>query len=119
MSTSDRTRIATIAITLLVGAAAGCGASTDCMRYSDCDEGLTCAYGHCVFPPSQDPGDGASGDDAESAETGDDSGSIATADGSAWIPTGDDSGSTADGEGSDSTSPGDDSSLGSNDAPVE
>ena len=24
---------------------------TRCLRYSDCDPGLTCAYGHCVFPP--------------------------------------------------------------------
>ncbi len=31
---------------------------TRCLRYSDCDPGLTCAYGHCVFPPVAE-GDGA------------------------------------------------------------
>jgi hypothetical protein len=24
---------------------------THCLRYSDCDPGLTCAYGRCVYPP--------------------------------------------------------------------
>jgi hypothetical protein len=31
---------------------------TRCLRYSDCDPGLTCAYGHCVYPPV-DVGDGS------------------------------------------------------------
>lgn len=31
---------------------------TRCLRYSDCDPGLTCAYGRCVFPPA-DVGDGS------------------------------------------------------------
>ena len=75
MSISDRM---SLAILFLVGAATGCGAGSDCLRYSDCDPGLTCAYGHCVAPPAQAPGDGASGDDGESGTTGDDSGSIPT-----------------------------------------
>ena len=119
MSTSDPMRFATIAISLLVGGAAGCGAGTDCMRYSDCDQGLTCAYGHCVLPPSQDPGDTTIGDDAASSAAGDDSGSLSTADGSGWVPTAGDSGSAPDGDDSGSISSGDDSSFGSNDAPAE
>jgi hypothetical protein len=32
---------------------AGCGAeSGDCVRYSDCADGLTCAAGKCVVPPA-------------------------------------------------------------------
>jgi hypothetical protein len=32
---------------------AACGAeSGDCLRYSDCSQGLTCAAGHCVVPPA-------------------------------------------------------------------
>jgi hypothetical protein len=42
-----------------------CGTSGDCLRYSDCDQGLTCAAGHCVAPPM----------------SGDDGGADATADG--------------------------------------
>jgi hypothetical protein len=44
----------------------------DCLRYSDCDPGLTCAYGRCVYPPIPDA-DGLEGSvtdlDVSSADT--------------------------------------------------
>lgn len=64
----------------LVAAALGgslthCVSPTNCLRYSDCDEGLTCAYGRCVvpMPPSEGGTDSA-------PEVGDGGGEIAAAD---------------------------------------
>ena len=77
-----------------------------CNRYSDCDPGLTCAYGRCVYPPlpSDGGGDGAALTDAGSpidatgeAAEGSDS---ATAD---EATTGDD-GSSDDSSGDDASS---------------
>lgn len=70
-----------------VVAATGCGAvgaeGADCFRFSDCAQGLTCAYGRCAVPPAPDPSDGGGGqaDDGgvlglESGATGDDGASI-------------------------------------------
>jgi len=53
-------------------ASAGCGDPGDCLRYSDCDQGLTCAYGHCVVPPmpdAADDGEVAGDDGAASLES--------------------------------------------------
>ncbi|MGA7122854.1 MAG: hypothetical protein WBY94_22325 [Polyangiaceae bacterium] len=86
---SDRTRHALLAV-LLVGAPSGCGAGSDCFRYSDCDPGLTCAYGSCVLPPQQD---GATGDDGESAVFDFDSGTTVTEDSGTGFVVSDDSGS--------------------------
>lgn len=70
MSTFSRVNTARLAMALLLGAAAGCGASSgDCLRYSDCDPGLTCAFGHCVAPPSQYSADAAASDEIETAAT--------------------------------------------------
>jgi hypothetical protein len=48
-------RVAAILGFLVAGA--GCGDPGDCLRYTDCDQGLTCAYGHCVLPPMPDAAD--------------------------------------------------------------
>lgn len=37
-----------------------CLSGDECLRYSDCSEGLTCAFGKCVVPPVQDDEGGAS-----------------------------------------------------------
>ncbi len=34
-----------------LGLALHCGPSQDCLRFSDCADGLTCASGRCVPPP--------------------------------------------------------------------
>jgi hypothetical protein len=50
VSTSSQGRV--LAAAVLVLALARCSASgTDCLRYSDCGPGLTCAAGKCVVPP--------------------------------------------------------------------
>jgi hypothetical protein len=65
------------AVAALLVATAGCGAgSGDCLRYSDCSEGLTCAAGRCVAPPPSTPPDGATGDDGGLGTTSDDSGTV-------------------------------------------
>ncbi|MBV9947579.1 MAG: hypothetical protein JOZ69_12065 [Myxococcales bacterium] len=58
-------------LVLLCAAFASCGAeSGDCLRFTDCAEGLTCAAGRCVVPP---PPASASGSDgaAPAVSTGD------------------------------------------------
>lgn len=51
--------VVSVLAALAVGA--GCAADGgDCFRYSDCAQGLTCAYGRCVVPPAPDPSDGES-----------------------------------------------------------
>ncbi len=47
-------------IAVVVGATIACGEPGDCLRYSDCAAGLTCADGKCVPPPSV-PAAGAAG----------------------------------------------------------
>jgi hypothetical protein len=56
-----------IAVACVV-ASVNCGTPGECLRYSDCDQGLTCARGHCVPPPSSDDaGEDAETDAAEAA----------------------------------------------------
>ncbi len=68
MSTSYRLRAALVALALVAGGASSAGAcgTADCLRFSDCSDGLTCADGHCVEPPPPETGDGAS----DTADTG-------------------------------------------------
>jgi hypothetical protein len=64
VSTFDRLPIAIVtalALTLTAGVDCG-GSSTECLRYSDCTSGLTCAAGKCVAPPPQAPSDDGSAD---------------------------------------------------------
>jgi hypothetical protein len=58
-----------LAMALVVIAAAHCGPSPTCARYSDCASGLTCADGKCVSPTSEGGLDGAGqpADDASGA----------------------------------------------------
>jgi hypothetical protein len=62
-------RISRVGLVLLLGVGlatlAHCGSTSECLRYSDCDQGLTCAAGHCV-PPA-----GPTGDDAGDAAASD------------------------------------------------
>lgn len=80
-----RSGLAAAVIGLLV-AGVDCSAD-DCFRYSDCAQGLTCAYGHCVVPAPPDAAEGGSvstGDDgAASTESGTTSGEAARDGGSA------------------------------------
>ena len=94
MSTFDGTRVVCLGFALALGAASGCGVASDCLRYSDCTAGLTCAYGHCVFPPGQDPGDGAAAEGA----TGEDSGLGSTGEASSPTPSPDDDASSQGGD---------------------
>jgi hypothetical protein len=107
-----------MASALLLGMATGCGESSACLRYSDCDPGLTCAYGSCVLPPVEESDSGATGDDSGFV-VGDSSGFVVSdgsgfvvSDGSGFV-VGDDSGSTASGTSVDA------SSTASADAPAE
>jgi hypothetical protein len=53
VQTSEWRRIAASVFVLLVSAAACDAVSNDaCLRFSDCADGLTCAAGQCVTPPS-------------------------------------------------------------------
>jgi hypothetical protein len=72
VSTCERTRLSALLVVLVVAAVSACGGAdpVDCLRFSDCAEGLTCAYGHCVVPPSPASADATAGDGA--ASTGDD-----------------------------------------------
>ncbi len=94
MQTSSKKHASRITIGLLFAgfalAALGtnCLSGDECLRYSDCSEGLTCAFGKCVVPPAQDDEGGVS--EGGSATT--DSGAPSTDSGS----TTNDSGSTSD-----------------------
>jgi hypothetical protein len=62
-SVSSSRRISTAAafVAALTAAFVRCGPGPkDCLRYSDCDPGLTCAYGRCVYPPAPDSGEAGS-----------------------------------------------------------
>ncbi len=62
---------------------------TRCLRYSDCDPGLTCAYGHCVFPPP--PASDAAGVEAAAStqDAGPDAPFVTSADSGGALPTDD------------------------------
>lgn len=98
----------------LVTALAHCGPGpTACLRYTDCDPGLTCAYGHCVYPPvaSDASLDAPASSGLSEASTGDDS-----------APASDDSGASGDDSistGDDSSASGDDSTPSGDDASAE
>ncbi len=63
MSTSDRiARLLVVGI--LAAVAAHCGAVGECLRYSDCGDGLTCSAGHCVASSSESDAALESGGDA-------------------------------------------------------
>lgn len=47
-----------VAVAVSLIALASCTSTGECVRYTDCDDGFTCAYGRCVVPPA------SSGDDA-------------------------------------------------------
>ncbi|MEO8799410.1 MAG: hypothetical protein ABI551_16080 [Polyangiaceae bacterium] len=95
MQTSSKKHASRITIGLLFAgfalAALGtnCLSGDECLRYSDCSEGLTCAFGKCVVPPAQDDEGGAA---SEGGSTTTDSGPSSTDSGS----TTSDSGSTSD-----------------------
>jgi hypothetical protein len=76
-----------LVVSLYVGAAlllvSHCAPKGTCLRFSDCDQGLTCSDGLCVaVAPSADAGDtsdsGVTGEDAESA--GEDSSAVSAGD---------------------------------------
>jgi hypothetical protein len=60
VSIFERLRALPAVAVLLVGVAVDCGPAGDCLRFSDCAAGLTCADGKCVAPPPPAPGDGGS-----------------------------------------------------------
>ena len=64
MLTFDRVHLSLVAAVVLLAASIDCGGpSGDCLRYSDCASGLTCAAGKCVAPPPPPPSDGGSTED--------------------------------------------------------
>lgn len=52
MSISKKTfaRLAVLSVLIGLGVATACRPPDECIRFSDCDEGLTCAEGRCVVP---------------------------------------------------------------------
>jgi len=58
---SSRWHAAAALLALAAVADAACGAAGECLRFSDCDPGLTCAYGQCVVPPPPDTDAAADG----------------------------------------------------------
>jgi hypothetical protein len=69
MRTFERRALIGLALVTSLVAMWSCGSSSTCLRYSDCDQGLTCANGLCVIAG----GDGDGGDDG-----GDDDGGATT-----------------------------------------
>jgi hypothetical protein len=68
------------AIALLSLAVLRCAPPGECLRFSDCAQGLTCDDGKCVAPPVAPTADGST--DAGAGEAGSDSGAVdAAADG--------------------------------------
>lgn len=97
MSTCDRV-LALIVGTGLALSLWHCSLNGECLRYSDCGDGLTCAAGKCVIPASA-VGDASA--DAEVLEAAPDGSSVSTptptkdgATGAADAPTAIDAGSS-------------------------
>ena len=63
MSTSERIA-GLLVVGVLATVAAHCGAVGECLRYSDCGDGLTCSAGHCVASSSGSDAALESGGDA-------------------------------------------------------
>jgi hypothetical protein len=90
---------------VIVGALAAvvdCGAADSCLRYSDCDDGYTCASGLCVVAPIES-GDGGD-DDSGGTSSGEDASSSSSSDASPVVlidamttttTTGDDAGDSS------------------------
>lgn len=52
--------VAVAGVAVALGASVvNCSPPTNCLRFSDCDDGLTCAYGKCVPPPIALPDSGS------------------------------------------------------------
>ncbi len=76
MSSSNRAATVGAVAALVALSLAQCSPGPKrCEQYSDCDPGLTCAYGRCVYPPAPDAGDGAAPQDDASDTTPDDAAS--------------------------------------------
>ncbi|HEX7664930.1 MAG TPA: hypothetical protein VF407_10475 [Polyangiaceae bacterium] len=77
MRTSSKLHVSRVTIGLffagfiLAATGTNCLSGDECLRYSDCSEGLTCAFGKCVVPPVQDDEGGV----GEGGSTTTDSGS--------------------------------------------
>jgi hypothetical protein len=61
MRTFERRGLIGLAMATTLVAVWNCGSSSTCLRYSDCDQGLTCANGLCVVAGDDDGGDGGGG----------------------------------------------------------
>lgn len=53
MPTSERVARTAVAVAL-AALVAHCGAEGECLRYSDCADGLTCSSGRCIDPDATD-----------------------------------------------------------------
>jgi len=86
VSTSERI-LGLLAAFALVALAAHCSAGGECLRYSDCGDGLTCSDGRCVAPSggadasldAEADGGDASSADAMTTDAAKDSGGPAEA----------------------------------------
>ncbi|MEO8877196.1 MAG: hypothetical protein ABI461_16500 [Polyangiaceae bacterium] len=87
-----------LAAIVVAALATNCLPSDECLRFSDCNEGLTCAFGKCVVPPAQS-GEGGADDEGGSSEP---DGAVVTfdsgtpSDSSIGDATADDSGDASD-----------------------
>lgn len=83
--TADDLRVLALVAVPLVFALVKCAPQTTCVRISDCDDGMTCHAGRCVFEQtSSDPVDaavdGATASVADASVASDASGDAATDD---------------------------------------
>jgi hypothetical protein len=77
-----------VAVGALLVVAFQCGPTPDCLRFSDCAEGLTCAAGKCVPPAGQGGGDDAAAGDGAAIGDGAVVGDVSTTgDGAVVGPT--------------------------------
>ncbi len=71
MRTFERRALSALLMIGSLAAVWNCGSSTTCLRYSDCNQGLTCANGLCVIAGDGDgdAGDGGATDEGDGATT--------------------------------------------------
>ena len=69
MRTFERRGLIGLAMATTLVAVWNCGSSSTCLRYSDCDQGLTCANGLCVIAGGGDDGGGDGGGDDDGGST--------------------------------------------------
>lgn len=76
ISKKSLARVAVLSVLVGLGVASACRPPDECIRFSDCDEGLTCADGRCVVPGnSPDPSlDGSADADIDAADADIDAG---------------------------------------------